>query len=241
MNKPVHIARQSLGNPVKSQTLSEGVYQKLRGDILSCRLAPGARLQINALSENHNVALSAVREALSRLSAEGMVVAEPQRGFHVSPVSLEDLTDLTMARIEIESLCLARSIGEGDVNWETAVVGALHRLSRTPYWAAEGDRRLSEDWALAHDGFHEALVSACGSRNLTRIREALYQQSERYRQLSVSVVASNRDTEAEHRSIAEAALGRQSARACELLKEHLTLTMNIIIQGFTLKSGSKAR
>ena len=55
--------------------------------------------------------MSGVREALSRLWAEGLVVAEPQRGFHVSPVSLEHLTDLTLTRMEIEGLCLSRSIG----------------------------------------------------------------------------------------------------------------------------------
>jgi GntR family carbon starvation induced transcriptional regulator len=233
--------RAATDRPAGGQTLSEGVYQELRADILACRLRPGVKLQINVLAQDRELSLSGVREALSRLSAEGLVIAEPQRGFRVSPVSLEDLTDLTMTRVDIENLCLARSIEHGGVEWETAIVAAMHRLSRTPYWATGDDRRLSEEWAAAHNAFHEALVSASGSAHLARIRSSLYQQSERYRRLSVPVLATKRDVEAEHRAISEAALRRRTARARELMKEHLILTMNIIIKGLTLESPSKER
>jgi DNA-binding GntR family transcriptional regulator len=226
---------------VGGQTLSEGVYQELRADILACRLRPDTKLQINTLAAEREVSLSGVREALSRLSAEGLVVAEPQRGFRVAPVSLQDFSDLTMTRIDIENLCLVRSMDKGGVDWETAVVATRHRLSRTPYWAPADDRRLSEEWAAAHNAFHEALVSASGSAHLSRIRKSLYQQSERYRRLSVPLFAAKRNVEAEHQAISEAALGRKNARACELMKEHLLTTMNIIVKGLTLESEASKR
>jgi DNA-binding GntR family transcriptional regulator len=223
----------------RAPTLSEGIYQGLRADILACRLRPGSRLQINTLAEAREVSLSAVREALSRLSAEGLVLAEPQRGFHVAPVSLEDLRDLTMARIDIENLCLTRSIEKGGVDWETAIVGSLHRLSRTPYSTLGDEGRLNDEWVIAHSVFHEALVSGCKSPHLLRIRTSLYQQSERYRRLSVPVVSKKRDVDAEHHSIADAVVARQATRSCALMKEHLCLTMNIIIKGLTLETSSK--
>jgi DNA-binding GntR family transcriptional regulator len=219
----------------KNPTRFEGVYLGLRADILACRLSPGVKLQINLIAEELGVSLSGVREALSKLSAEGLVIAEPQRGFRVAPVSLEDLKDLTMTRIDLENLCLARSIERGGVDWETAVVGSMHRLSRTAYWAPGDDRRLSDDWAKAHDAFHEALVSATDSVWRSRIRRSLYQQSERYRRLSVPVFPQTRDVEAEHREICAAVLERQVARACEGMREHLLLTMNIIVQGLQLE------
>ena len=236
MHEAVATSRTMADRIAKGQTLAEGVYQELRGDILTCRLRPGAKLQINLLAEDRKLSLSGVREALSRLSAEGLVIAEPQRGFHVAPVSLEDLTDLTMTRIDIENLCLARSIEHGGVDWETGIVGAAHRLSITPYWAPGDERRLSEEWVSAHNAFHEALVSACDSVWRLRIRSSLYHQSERYRRLSVPVFSRKRDVNAEHRAISEAALARKKARACDLLKEHLILTMNIIIKGLPLES-----
>jgi DNA-binding GntR family transcriptional regulator len=235
MHEAVAASRAIADRIVKGQTLAEGVYQELRADILACRLRPGAKLQINLLAEDRRLSLSGVREALSRLSAEGLVIAEPQRGFHVAPVSLEDLADLTMTRIDIESLCLARSIENGGVDWETAIVGAMHRLSKTAYWAPGDERRLSEEWVSAHNAFHEALVSACDSVWRLRIRSSLYHQSERYRRLSVPVLSRKRDVDVEHRAISEAALARKKTRACDLLKEHLVLTMNIIIKGLPLE------
>lgn len=220
------------------RTVLEGVYQDLRADILACRLRPGVKLQINLIAEERSISLSGVREALSRLSAEGLVVAEPQRGFRVAPVSREDLADLTRTRIDIEALCLTRSIEQGGVDWETEVVGAVHRLSRTPYWAAGNDRRLSDEWALAHHAFHEALVSANGSLHLSRFRSSLYQQSERYRRLSVPVFPETRDVESEHRAIADAALQHQAKHACELIREHLLLTMRIVVEGLAWISTS---
>lgn len=56
----------------------------------------------------------AVREALSRLSSECLVIAEPQRGFRAAPISEEDLVQLLEARKEIERLCLHRAMGCGD-------------------------------------------------------------------------------------------------------------------------------
>jgi len=153
----------------------------------------------------------------------------------VAPVSLEDLKDLTMTRIDIENLCLARSIELGGVDWETAVVGSMHRLSRTPYWAEGDDRRLSEEWAAAHNAFHEALVSGSDSVWRARIRSSLYQQSERYRRLSVPVLPSVRDVESEHRAISEAALSREGGKACGLMREHLLLTMRIVVEGLPLE------
>ena len=65
-----------------------------------------------------------------------------------------------------------------------------------------------------------------------------YQQSKRYRRLSVPVLPSVRDVEAEHRAIGEAVLARQSARTCELMREHLVLTMRIVVEGLTLRGES---
>lgn len=228
--------RTSTDAPPPSRTLFEGAYQDLRADILACRLRPGSKLQINLMAVERSISISGIREALSRLSAEGLVISEPQRGFRVAPVSREDLDDLTRTRMDIEALCLSRSIEQGGVDWETAVVAALHRLSRTPYWAGANDRRLSDEWATAHHAFHDALVGANGSLHLTRFRSSLYQRSERYRRLSVPVFPKIRDVETEHHEMAEAALKRQTARACELVSEHILLTMKIIVEGLALIS-----
>ena len=113
-----------------SINLTQGAYEDLRADLLSCRIAPGSRLKVQELCDRLSVSLGAIREALSRLTSEGLVVAEPQRGFRAAPISKEDLIDLTKTRIQIETLCIRRAIEVGDVAWESQLVAALHRLSQ---------------------------------------------------------------------------------------------------------------
>src|SRR5580658_5059639 len=145
-------------NKESSANMTQGAYEGLRADLLACRILPGAKLKIQELCDRLSVSLGAIREALSRLTSEGLVVAEPQRGFRAAPISASDLVDLTMVRIEVDSLCLTRAIACGDVDWETGLVAAAHRLERTPERALDDPARSNEDWAEAHAAFHLALV-----------------------------------------------------------------------------------
>jgi DNA-binding GntR family transcriptional regulator len=213
-----------------SHNLTQGAYEALRADLLACRIAPGSRLKIQDLCQQHEVSLGAIREALSRLTSEGLVVAEPQRGFRVAPISRADLEDLTMVRIEVESLCLARAIAVGTVDWEARLVAAFHRLSRMPERVASDPARSADDWAEAHAGFHTALVDGADSPWLLRLHAQLYAQSERYRRLSIPLGAMDRDVGGEHRAIMEAALARNTDRAQALMRRHIGATTTILLK-----------
>jgi DNA-binding GntR family transcriptional regulator len=212
-----------------SLNLTQGAYEDLRADLLSCRILPGSRLKIQDLCTRLSVSLGAIREALSRLTSEGLVVAEPQRGFRAAPISPEDLSDLTRVRIEIEALCLRRAIELGDVDWEARLVAAFHRLSRTPERAPNDPVRSNDEWAAAHAAFHLALVEGCGSPWLLRLHSQLYDQSERYRRLSVSLARQTRRIGDEHQAILDAALGRDAEKAVALVTAHMTETTNILL------------
>lgn len=213
-----------------SSSITQNAYSQLRADLLACRLAPGQKLKIDELCQRLSAGSSAVREALSRLASEGLVLTEPQRGFRVTPLDLDELRDLTDTRCRIEDLCLRDAIAHGDVEWETAVIAALHRLSRTPV-QAEGDaKRYSEAFAAAHTTFHEALVGACASRWLLHVRQLLSTQQERYRWLSRPLAKAERNLDREHSAIARAALDRDADAAVALLAEHLQKTASIILE-----------
>jgi DNA-binding GntR family transcriptional regulator len=212
-----------------TQNLTQGAYEGLRADLLACRILPGSRLKIQELCARLSVSLGAIREALSRLTSEGLVVAEPQRGFRAAPISQEDLQDLTRVRIEIEGLCLRRAIEVGDVDWESRLVAALHRLSRTPERAAADPARSSDEWAEAHAAFHVALADGCDSPWLLKLRSQLYDQSERYRRLSVPLTTEKRNIGAEHQGIVDAALARDAHKAVALLSAHLGATTRILL------------
>src|SRR3954454_6592315 len=156
------------------RTLASAVYARLRSDILACGYRPNEKLPVGPLSRKFGVSTVAVREALSRLVAHGLVVVEDQRGFRVSPVSLADLRDVTHTRIELECLALRRSIARGDAAWRAALETAWKELEAAPHLAPGEDHRHHEIWSRMHARFHAALVAACGLDWLLRFRTILF-------------------------------------------------------------------
>jgi GntR family carbon starvation induced transcriptional regulator len=114
------------------ETLASQVYDRLRQDIISVAIEPGEKLHIRSLCARFDVGLSPMREALSRLSSEGLVAQSDHRGFAVAPMGEQDLVDLTRARCWLNELAIRKSIAHGDAAWEEQVVLSFHRLSRTP-------------------------------------------------------------------------------------------------------------
>src|ERR1700734_1581345 len=177
----------------RAATQADQAYEALLAEILDCRLAPGAKITISDVASRLRLSPGAVREALSRLSAEKGTIATAQKGYSVAPVSLEDLQDLTRTRIAIEQLCLRSAIAHGDVEWETSIVAAYHRLHRIPIVVGDARTRLNDAWATAHTPFHAALAAGCESRWMLNLRAMLYVQSERYRHLSFWLAGEDRD------------------------------------------------
>lgn len=212
-----------------SASLTQSAYERLRSEILSCRLRPGERIKINDICAQFSVSLGAVREALSRLTAEGLVLAEPQRGFRVTPISEAELMDLTNTRIEIEALCLRRAMATGDVAWEAGVISAFHQLSRAQPLTDGTPKRLTPDWYRLHRAYHDALVGACDSPWLLRLRTMLFAQSERYHRLSVPLALLERNTDDEHRGIMDAVLARDGDTAVSMISAHMLETMRILL------------
>jgi GntR family transcriptional regulator, carbon starvation induced regulator len=216
-----------------SQT--EDVYERLRSAILDGQYQPEQKLKISKLSGQMQGSLGTVREALSRVLAEGLVVWEPFKGYHVAPISSSDLINVTRARIEIEKLCLASSLANGDIEWEGRLVDLLHQLSRhSPLELA------ADEWSRLHTAFHDALVSACDNSWLLRMHRVLHEQSERYRRVGLMFNAGpdepmQRRTErtsdmlSEHKELADAAIARDVDRAFELIAGHLQHTTDYLL------------
>ena len=111
-------------------TQIEGAYWRLRQEIICGNLAPSAKLRIDLLRQTYGFGASALREALSRLVADGLAECEPQRGYWVVPISREELNDITVARQTIEVEALRQSIRCGSLEWESGLVATCHSLDR---------------------------------------------------------------------------------------------------------------
>jgi DNA-binding GntR family transcriptional regulator len=175
--------------------------------------------------------LSVVREALSRLVAEGWVEAQDRRGFRVAPVSIPELRDINISRIEIEKVALRQSITLGGPEWEDGVRRTYDNLNSVQRASPGDPGPLFVTWTDLHQKFHAALLSACPAGWLLKFRDILFQKCERYRFLSYSLAS--RDVEDEHRRIMETTLDRDIDAAIAALSDHYTRTAEIIIRGLS--------
>src|SRR5437879_7448011 len=169
----------------RPRSLTSAVQERLRADILSTRLLPGQKLHIAGLAKQFSVSLAAVREALSRLVADGLVQASDQRGFRVSPVSPADLRDVTQTRVDIEGLALRRSIERGDAAWLVSVEKSFTALCAVPHTYPDDPTHHYEAWVVRHHVFHRTLVNACGSQWLLGFRDVLHAPGGRCRRPGV--------------------------------------------------------
>ncbi|MBV2354027.1 FCD domain-containing protein [Streptomyces sp. J2-1] len=212
-------------------TRTEQTYTALRADILAGRRRPGDRLPFAELCAAYGASMGVLREALSRLTAEGLVESLPQLGFRVRSVSLEDLRELTDARSEIETLVLRRAITDGGLDWESQVLATHHRLERTPQADADDPERLSEEWVTAHAAFHTALLAGCANQRLRTVAHSLRDAAELYRRWSVPLGTGSRDIAAEHREILRAVLDRDADAAVTALDAHIRRTTRALDDG----------
>lgn len=212
-----------------SRSLTADTYEKLKAELLGGQLLPGSKLKIDELRTRLDVSPGAVREALSRLTSDGLVVSVAQKGFIVSPISTEDLRDLTAVRIEIETRCLRDSIENGDLAWEGRILDVWHRLSRTEPVIGDHPTQMNPVWTEYHSELHDTLIDACTSQWWLKLRDQMYLQAERYRRLLLPYQTGTRDTEAEHRGIVEATLARDAGKACALLTAHLRATADQLL------------
>jgi DNA-binding GntR family transcriptional regulator len=210
-----------------AKTLAGSVLVSMRSDILELRLAPGAKLPFESLREKYEVGLSPLRESLSRLVVEGLVIGEDQRGFRVAPMTVEDFIDLTTLRREIEVLAVTRSIERGTDTWEADLVRAFHHMTLA---VSPVQRGFPVEWARRHKAFHEALVAACGSPRLLHLRRQLFDQFMRYQRISPRHVWKNSIKDTEHKKILDAALARNIEKSTALIRAHIRV-LDAIVDG----------
>jgi len=210
-------------------TRASSVYDRLQADILSGKLKPGLKLRLKDLIGTYDTGNSPLREALNRLSANGMVVREENRGFRVPIASNKELTEITRTRCWLEEIALRESIANGNSEWEERIVLAFHWLARAARSTEETAKSTSPEWEEHHREFHLALISACDSSILMDFCTELHQRSFRYRNLAEVVEYSDQHELEEHQQLQEAVLNRKADRAVELLRKHYTVTSQILI------------
>ena len=200
----------------------------MRQDILTGYLRPGERLVFPDVGERYSASIGVAREAVTALVSQGLVRAVAHQGYRVTPLTTRDLTSLGGARMLIEPLVLRESLRLGGLEWEAGVMAAYHVMSRTPHFN-EPEHKPTQQWAVAHSAFHDALLSGADNPRLLEITRQLSQEAEIYRVWADNLPSENRDIAAEHAALLAAAMSHDQDLAAVLLRQHIERTLNSIL------------
>ena len=209
--------------------LTEQALLSLRRDVTMGIFEPGKKLKIDELQAIYGFSSSPLREALSKLSQEGLIRSDERKGFRVADVSRGDLEDITRMRLMLDMQALETAMLRGDDEWEAAIVAAHYKLDKLERALPDGPVVLDEAWTQAHKEFHLALLAACGSPRLLQWCAILFDQAERYRQFSARHRKIGRRKSSEHKRIMDAVIRRDVPTARELLIDHISSTQRNIL------------
>lgn len=202
----------------------------ITADILSGQWRPGDRLQPHKLAEEYRVSTTVIREALSRMAGDGLVIMQPNRGFFIPDLNIQELKDITELRCVTEELAVKLSLERGSLEWESDLIATHHLLARTPRRDPETGQ-ITHEWHQAHRTFHAKLLEACNCRPMLHLASNLGSSTELYRRWAASsAAASGRNVEEEHRLILEAAIARDAERTAELLRSHYEATVAVVVK-----------
>jgi DNA-binding GntR family transcriptional regulator len=220
-----------MSKSTESETLSKHIRDSMRDDILNGRWATGDKLQLTALSKHYQTSSTVIREALTRLVGDRLVLLKPNRGFFVPTLSLAELKDINELRTRSEEFGIGLAIERGDLSWESELIAAHHTLERTPYRDTTNDAQLTEAWNRAHQAFHAKLLEACGVPVLIDLCSTLSDLSQLYGRWAANATRfTGRDVAKEHREILAAALERDAKTASRLIREHYQITLDSILK-----------
>jgi DNA-binding GntR family transcriptional regulator len=193
--------------------LRETVYEQLRADMISCKLAPGTEIREAELAARFDMSKSPVRDALMRLEREGLVITLPRQGYRVAPVSLADVLDMFHLRAALERACIERIV---------------LRASDEQLESLDAFREfVPTDWdggfVAFNRAFHRRIAELGGNARMRDQLNDLIDQLERAVQVSVANTRQG-DSQVlvrEHAAIIDALQARALKRAQRLAEQHI--------------------
>jgi GntR family transcriptional regulator, carbon starvation induced regulator len=203
-----------------TETIGETAFRRLRSDIVAAELAPGQKLKLDTLRERYGVSVSTLREILSQLVSEELVVAEGQRGFEVAPANAADLREIGDLRLVLESYAMGLSFRNGDLDWEARVVAAHHKLSAVEKRLLAGEADQTAIWIASDFAFHQALISACESRTMLALHSSVFDRFLRYHMIAKSFRGEG--VANDHEALYTMALARDIEGAQAMLNSHIS-------------------
>ena len=203
-------------DPVVRESTPALIARALRRAVSDGTFPPGAQMGEAALARSLAVSRGPLREAMQRLTQEGLLVSHRNRGLFVADLTAEAVEDMYLMRTTIETAALERvldlGLGQETARALDAAVDAMAALADEPRSTAMVEADLD---------FHHALVEAARSPRLSRVHETVLVETSMCLHAMSGTYSDAGSRLAEHRAIADAVRAGEPAVAEKLLVEHM--------------------
>jgi DNA-binding GntR family transcriptional regulator len=196
-------------------SLGEGIYARLKRDIVSCVFAPGESCSESQLAEHYGVSKAPVRWALAALSREHLVIARPRQGYTVAPLTISSINEMFDVRMIVEPATARMAAGRADIALLKEIQARIAQR-----WKA-GDRRSERRWIEANIAFHIEIARAAGNERLARIATALLEDSQRIMHLLTFKFEGVKPMGRDHHELIDALARGDGDTAEEVARRHL--------------------
>ncbi|MFO7544177.1 MAG: GntR family transcriptional regulator [Trueperaceae bacterium] len=213
-------------------TVAEGVYLRLRHELVAGRLEPGRRLREQELAEALAVSRTPVREAVRRLAHEGLLELEANRGVRVPELRSDEAAATYEVRERLERMAARLAARHADDAGREALRARL-----------KATETLADDEPVAHvladDAFHGTIARLSGNPVLAELVERLADRVVRVKVLTRDLDVSDM-ARAQHREIAEAILAGDEHRAELAMSRHIRSNLAIVMERLTAVADAAA-
>ena len=231
------LALSAIFSPPTQQSLADGVVAHLRDAILSGRLAPGERLQEEALARSMPVSRGPIREALKQLEREGLVIMRRNRGAYVARLSRTDLEEVYSLRLALERLAVQLAVRNADPAYLSELQALVDAMK------ACADQGITEQESADLDiRFHEIIYKASKHTRL-------YDSWTELRPQVVILLLGRNIAELNfhdqvikgHQEIVDALQRRDEQAAVAVIEDHLRTSYNRVMAGYLARNTDLSR
>lgn len=190
-------------------------YVRIRRDILSCRLAPGALITEPGLMESYDIGKSSCRIALTRLAHEGFVSSLPRKGYQVAPITVKDVEEVFTLRVQLEPLAARLAVGRVDI----PRLRELEAACRARHLVPLPDQ--IDVFMDANKAFHLEIARATGNERLLRTLSGLMDEMTRLVALGFNVQGTKPEIKHDHNAMIAAFEEGDGKRAELIARRHI--------------------
>lgn len=193
----------------------DAAYGRIRRDILSCRLTPGALITEPGLMELYEIGKSSCRIALTRLSHDGFVRSLPRKGYQVAPITVKDVEEVFTLRVQLEPLAARLAVGRVDIER----LRELEAACRVRHPVSLPDQ--IDVFMDANKAFHLEIARATGNERLLRTLSGLMDEMTRLVALGFNVQGTKPEIKHDHNAMIAAFEEGDGKRAELIARRHI--------------------